>query len=251
MSDENENPPDVPSPHARTLTPRGGAKSEGTKSIELIEAQSAGISKSNEATQVVQNISKSLKQQVKTKTGEMLQTDILTKTDGARIWTYKDGQYETLSYEKMIYQTDQSHKVPLCESTGSFATEQEVSAIDEFGVGVSLYFKLLKSMVSFFFFCAVLSSPILYIYSCGTVSQDSTAMFDKFLTMFTLGNLGESGAKCIQANIKIQDSITLHCPSGSTLSSIDDLGLEKVGKESVCPDGPNSTQISLALDANC
>jgi hypothetical protein len=37
--------------------------------------------------------------------------------------------------------------------------------MDELGLGVSLYFKLLKSLVFFFVVVAIINIPIYYIYS--------------------------------------------------------------------------------------
>jgi len=117
---------------------------------------------------------------VKSKKGEMLQSSILKRTETGKLWDYSDGKYNNLSYDKMIstinhlhpriFKDDKVMKVPLCASTGSLAADQQLSAMDDFGVGVSLYFKLLKSLVSVFAFCSVLSLPIYYIYSCGAVS---------------------------------------------------------------------------------
>ncbi len=109
----------------------------------------------------------------------------------------------TLSYEKMKQTINHMHprsgdrtkKVPLCVPTGKLA-EEGVSVFDEVGIGVSLSFTLVKSLVSFFILCFVLRSPLIYIYSCGSVVEDESGI-SKYLTMFTLGNIGQSYLKCI------------------------------------------------------
>jgi hypothetical protein len=60
-------------------------------------------------------------------------------------------------------------KIPMCINSGSLNLNQkqqkELYGMDELGLGVSLYFKLLKSLVFFFVVVAIINIPIYYIYS--------------------------------------------------------------------------------------
>jgi hypothetical protein len=62
-------------------------------------------------------------------------------------------------------------KIPLCINSGSLVMNKKDKEIlygmDELGLGVSLYFKLLKSLVFFFVVVSVINIPIFYIYSQG------------------------------------------------------------------------------------
>lgn len=90
-----------------------------------------------------------------------------------------DGKFGTLSYEKMCDVVNREHPrrngelIPLCISTGrlSRAGSDHVDGIDELGIGVSMYFKLLKGLILFFSFCLILNAPLMYIYSRGLMSN--------------------------------------------------------------------------------
>jgi hypothetical protein len=45
-----------------------------------------------------------------------------------------------------------------------------VHGVDELGIGVSLYFKLVKSMGIFFVVCFLLHLPLVIIYSTGKLN---------------------------------------------------------------------------------
>jgi hypothetical protein len=64
--------------------------------------------------------------------------------------------------------------------------------LDELGTGVSIYFKLIKSLISLFLFLTLLSTPIYYVFSCGNISNQATSSLQKHLSEWTLGNIGES-----------------------------------------------------------
>jgi len=65
--------------------------------------------------------------------------------------------------------------------------------LDELGLAVSIYFKLLKSIVLFFIVAAFLSTPVYYIYYHGGMTASSTTTF---LSYFTLGNIGQTQWYC-------------------------------------------------------
>lgn len=62
--------------------------------------------------------------------------------------------------------------IPYCIGTGNllFSGGKELHGIDNLGIAVSIYFKLLKSIIWFFMFCSLVSMPVYFIYSCGNVS---------------------------------------------------------------------------------
>lgn len=92
-----------------------------------------------------------------------------------------DGKFGTLSYEKMVDVVNREHPrrngelIPLCISTGrlheSNAGKNHVDGLDELGIGVSMYFKLLKSLIWFFSVCFILNIPLMFIYSRGLMSN--------------------------------------------------------------------------------
>lgn len=86
-----------------------------------------------------------------------------------------------LSYDKMKAVTLLKHpykivkgkptKIGMCDSTGSlFGFRQKLNALDELGMGVSIYFKLLKCLVHFFILCSIVCMPLYYLYSSGNMS---------------------------------------------------------------------------------
>ena len=80
-------------------------------------------------------------------------------------------------------------KLPLCISTGilSGKVKKRLYGIDDLGMGVSIYFKLLKAIILFFTFAILAMSPLLYIYSCGEKYDSSFSN----LSYLTLGNIGQ------------------------------------------------------------
>jgi len=64
-------------------------------------------------------------------------------------------------------------KVPVCIKSGNLKMNQkekeQLYGMDELGLGVSLYFKLLKSLTIFFVVISLLNIPIYYIYSQGAM----------------------------------------------------------------------------------
>lgn len=116
------------------------------------------------------------------------------------LWDKQDGDFGTLSFDKMKQVIDLNHprkivngepkKLSLCSSTGRLAESNDlINNFDELGIGISLYFKLLKSLIVFFIFCSILSSPLSYIYSTGSVAESQVGV-KSILAAWTLGNLG-------------------------------------------------------------
>ena len=90
-----------------------------------------------------------------------------------------DGKFGTLSHEKLMDVVDQQHPrrndepISLMIPMGSFGMcrGKTVQGVDELGIGVTLYFKLLKSMGIFFFVCFLLHVPLIVVYSTGKLNQ--------------------------------------------------------------------------------
>jgi len=80
--------------------------------------------------------------------------------------------------------------IPLSESTGYLSCwSQTPTHIDHLGKAVSIYFKLLKSLIVLMVFLSLLSLPLYMLYSKGEVSNGSS---NNILSLLTLGNLGQT-----------------------------------------------------------
>lgn len=121
-----------------------------------------------------------------------------------------------------------SRKIPLSEPTGKLGGKKdaEVNSFEELGIGVSLYFKILKRMTIFFFVASILSSPLAFIYSRGEVAENSSNSLAKIFSRWTLGNLGDDQVKCYQTDVTNFNSIQLWCPAGSKIDKITTFGLQ-------------------------
>ena len=93
--------------------------------------------------------------------------------DDASKFEKGDGQFGTLSYEKMMHEVNEKHPrlngelVPLSIPTGTlpFKKTDKIDNFDVHGIGVSIYFKLLKSFIKFMTWCLIINIPLMYIYS--------------------------------------------------------------------------------------
>ena len=88
------------------------------------------------------------------------------------------------------------------EETEGPEEEQDTKVFDQLGIGVSIYFKILKAMTYLMLVCTIASAPLYYFYSKGTVSEMASGNIDKILSSFTLGNIGESSVRCLKDNIR-------------------------------------------------
>ena len=119
-------------------------------------------------------------------------------------------------------------------------------------MGASLYFKLLKSLIFYFFIASVVNIPVYYIYGKGRHGFDSTASWLSFLT---LGNIGQTSLHCAQNNLNVYDYQLIQCPGGSRITELLELGVQKINEpnNNVCPlvlkDGVAG--IDLDLDPEC
>lgn len=79
--------------------------------------------------------------------------------------------------------------------------------------------------------------PLYYFYSRGNLYKQATSSTEKYLTPFTLGNIGESSVRCSMENVRSCDTIELLCPQDSTLAVLSDFGLQKKTgiTNNICP----------------
>ena len=126
---------------------------------------------------------------------------------------------------------DQSELVPipLCIETGSLTTieDRELCGLDELGIAVSIYFKLLKSLITFFMVCTTLCIPLFFVYSAGNFNESASTEWQKVLSEWTIGNLGESSRVCKERDVRLYDTMKIQCPPGTIIQSLDQFGLQK------------------------
>jgi hypothetical protein len=60
--------------------------------------------------------------------------------------------------------------VPLSKGTGSFRKSDKSKGIEDLGIAVSTYFKILKMLMYLFYLFTILCTPLYFIFSCGSVS---------------------------------------------------------------------------------
>lgn len=150
----------------------------------LMDAGSPSVSRKTQGTRKVANASPGLA--MSAKSGQDLYRSMISKKV-TRKWKMGEGKHGNLSYEKMRATINQRHprvlvdgeqkEIPLCVSTGRLITSsnRELFGLDDMGVAVSIYFKLLKSLINLFMIFCLLYSPIYYLYSCGSVSDQASS----------------------------------------------------------------------------
>lgn len=153
-------------------------------------------------------------------------------------WELGDGKFGTLSYEKMRQTVNRSHprvfkdgetkKLSIWVDTGRLAktSTKRIYGLDELGIGVSIYFKLLKSIIFFFCVCFIINIPLLFIYASGEASDQVTSQLQQMVSKSFLGNIGEQFSDiCAKMDIKRSSTLDLRCPPGQKIESLTILGL--------------------------
>lgn len=114
------------------------------------------------------------------------------------------------------------------------------SDIRHLGVGISVYFKLLKFLTILFLWFTFLSIPSYVFYYSGSEQGSSHSGFEFALSALSLGNLGHSQAACNYGALRNDTQVAqvyLDCPYGKISNllqfglSIPDTRIEK----SKCP----------------
>ena len=154
-------------------------------------------------------------------------------------WEQGAGKKGNLCFVKMKANANSKHPrkiinreptlIPLCIDTGRLlaSSKNKVYGLDELGIAISIYFKLLKSFILFFVVCSVIASPLYFLYSSGDVSKQATGSTQAALSEWTLGNIGETSYQCKQRDLKLYDTMTLWCPSGTKIRTLERFGLQK------------------------
>ena len=133
--------------------------------------------------------------------GEQIHQEYMSRRSTMK-WISETEDSHVVSYDKMQlvvnlqhprrYVNGQPELIPLSVPTGAFSRkvkDEIYDGIDELGMGVSIYFKLLKAVIFIYLVCSLVSLPLFYIYSCG---EDSTSSSSSILSYLTLGNLGQN-----------------------------------------------------------
>ncbi len=129
-----------------------------------------------------------------------------------------DTKNKKLSYTKMVYERNLLHfsrpedrevgskvhknrRYPLCKTgTGWFfcnKSKEDKQVTEGLGLGISVYFKQVKSLTLLFLVFTLISIPAYVLFYFGG-SQDPNWSEPKILfSTFTIGNLGESSSQCI------------------------------------------------------
>ena len=71
--------------------------------------------------------------------------------------------------------------------------------MDQLGIGISIYFKLLKSMICLLLVSFVICIPIMTIYASDPLSNQGS--LQKYVSATFLGNLGEYSHRCMKLDI--------------------------------------------------
>ena len=84
-------------------------------------------------------------------------------------------------------------RTPCCKNR-KCCIEAQKSDFEEYGVGISLYFKYLKTMTIFFFLLTLLNIPALVVYTTAGVEAEASIHIFNFLSVLStvsVGNLRE------------------------------------------------------------
>lgn len=91
-----------------------------------------------------------------------------------------------------------------CLDTGChfLCSTTEKSPFDKFGIGISLYFRLVKTLICYFFIFSILAVPAIYF---GVISfqegDNSNDQFNDYLMSTTIGSLGLQATSCQKARV--------------------------------------------------
>lgn len=200
--------------------------------------------------------------------GKSLHQSMISRSATKR-WSTGQGKKGNLSFLKMKANENLKHPrivvkgepslIPLCVDTGRLINSfgNKIYGLDDLGIAVSIYFKILKSFIVFFFLCSVVCIPLFFLYSCGDMSKQATGSIQESLSVWTLGNLGESSLICKKNNLRLYDTIPIWCPAGTKIKTLEEFGLQKVdakNEDNQCPqlvDEQEKNKLMLDLDEQC
>lgn len=107
----------------------------------------------------------------------------------------------TVTFEKLPMGT------PIGEMmTNMFTDKPHWVPFDQLGLGVTLYFKMIKIMIIILSAATLFSLPYLFVFATGNEAANSSGM-DYLLGSYSLGNIGQSKDMCTMQDINACDSI--------------------------------------------
>lgn len=95
---------------------------------------------------------------------------------------------------------------------------EEIFFEETFGVGIMVYFRLLKAFACMFLMFTLVSLPPLIMYAAGTDDADGTFNSKNTFSQFSLGNLGGSSKTCAVGDVGATGELgeaTLLCQFGT------------------------------------
>ena len=97
--------------------------------------------------------------------------------------------------------------------------KQKYEDFDQLGLGLTLYFKVIKVLIIVILFATVVSAPYMAAFTSGNESLNWTgneAMFGRF----SLGNIGQSLDLCVKQDINSCDTVNITCPDNTQMSTL-------------------------------
>ena len=150
-------------------------------------------------------------------------------------------------------------KLPLSTKVGNLLTpaieeNPTYEQFDQLGLGVTLYFKMIKVMIVVMILCSLLALPYMLVFKSGKEANMWTAN-DKVYGSWSLGNIGQNLDMCVKQDINNCDTVDIICPENTEMKELREFGMEKRNdgnNTSVCPATvANATSIKLNLVESC
>ncbi len=82
------------------------------------------------------------------------------------------------------------------------------------GVGVTVYFKMLKFLIILFLWFCFLSIPSYLFYYYGSDHADKNLSIKYAFSSFSLGNLGQAKNACNVGDVNLEDTLSFYCSYG-------------------------------------
>ena len=145
--------------------------------------------------------------------------------------------------------------VPLGKDEGTLTLHYQPSKpeINEVGKTVAVYFKFISSMAWVMVMTLILAIPMIITYSRGLATNSTGMGGMDWLSVPTMGNLGQRQTTCSQNNMQLIEAFILTCPFGSHIGELIELGYQSEdAKDNFCPlDSSKDTNLTLSFDEDC
>ena len=111
-------------------------------------------------------------------------------------------------------------KFPSCRtSTGWFIEwccfSRESDIEENLGIGVSIYFKQVKSLICMLFVCTLLSLPSYFLFWSARSHLNPADDFNEFILALSLGSLGEQQSNTSQLDLQLESQrLEMFCETG-------------------------------------